>query len=278
MADALAGARRGARAGWVVVPATVTGPSHIRDGTSNQDRYRIGAPTSAVRVFAVADGAGSRQRSAEGAQFAVDAACRVADELFGGGAPDTLADWDRALAAHAHGCLRAFDEDVNGRVDSIRRSGTGTGSAREARTDFATTLLVVVAAAPWFGYWSVGDGFLVAYRDPGGAQLVLPPPLEREHSGQTVFLTSRQRDAQLRRGVLVDDNVVGLALCTDGLIEGLLGLDKGGYLAPPDLNAYFRRFSDPAADPGELSRQLQTPDFAASSGDDKTIVLAVRPR
>jgi hypothetical protein len=154
------------------------------------------------------------------------------------------------------------------------------GRAAE-RADFATTLCTVVATRDAVGYVSVGDGFVVARREPGGPQLIVPPPLDRDHAGLTTFLTSRTRAAAVRQRVIVDDRIRGLAVSTDGLLDALLGLevdrDQGRYfVAPPALDRYFDLVGAGGLDPAALSRTLASPDFAATSDDDKTLVLAVR--
>jgi hypothetical protein len=63
---------------WRVVPATVTGPSHVSQGLGNQDNLIAKAIADRVLVLAVADGAGSREYSDEGSKFAVRAAWHVA--------------------------------------------------------------------------------------------------------------------------------------------------------------------------------------------------------
>jgi len=147
-----------------------------------------------------------------------------------------------------------------------------------ARADFATTLLAAVVAPPWFVWVSVGDGFLVVDRDPGGVHLVVAPPTDREFQGETTFLTSADRLAALRYDVLLDPLARGLALCTDGLMEGLLTLESNPPLpaAPPEMVAYFDYVRDRTKESAGLERTLASPEFAATSGDDKTIAMVVR--
>lgn len=267
---------------WRIVPASTIGPNHVKLGAQNQDAMKCEPLPSGAQVLAVADGAGSQPRSALGALFAVEAAADAGQEIFGGRLPGTADEWRAAAARYAELCVAWFDQRVESAVEDINRQAVARGtSAKAARAQFATTVLAVVMAPPWFCCVSVGDGFVVVGRDPGGAHLVVPPPVDRGDAGQTVFLTSSGREAWLRREVLYDPAVYGIALCTDGLIEGLLDYDHGPNgdllpMAPASFTGYFRYFANPANDANELTRKLLSQEFAGTSGDDKTMILAVR--
>jgi hypothetical protein len=253
--------------GWRIVSASVTGSAHTDNGIENQDAYAC-RPLDDGFVLAVADGAGSRRRAATGARLAVDAACVAAERCLdaapagAAGAPrfatTTLALFDAALAA-----LTAAD---------------GAGSP----ADYATTLLALVARPPRYLYLSVGDGFLVVAHEGGGAHLVVPPADEPVGDlGSAVFLTSPDRAGDVRSGLIVDTAVHGVALCTDGLIEAVLAADqwpdgRQRLRAPDDFDRYLTMFGPARAEATELTRRLQSPEVAATSVDDKTMVLAVR--
>jgi serine/threonine protein phosphatase PrpC len=265
---------------WRVISATAKGPGHASLHRPNQDR-EITRPVGddGTWVYAVADGAGSRTRSDHGALLAVEAAATAAETVFSrSGAPATLSDWQVAVKSFVKECLDAFDRRVSAEVQGLR--AVSGESADQLHGSFATTLLAVVAAPPYFAYLSVGDCFLVVDRDPGGPHLVVTAP-EREHAGATVFLTSRNRGSDLSYGVIMDARIRGLALCTDGLCEGMLAIQQAAdgrihQLAPPEFRVYFDHFSSPAVDGAELTMKLLSKEFAATSSDDKTIVLAVR--
>jgi len=262
--------------GWRIVPASVHGSNHIEEARENQDCLgfrRLGTGY----VVAVADGAGSRSRSATGSRLAVDAACDAAEQVFeeqvfaGPGEPATLAEFRKAGRRFAGLCLSLFDD----RLAALLRVGPPT-----AVSDYATTLLAVVARPPYFAFLSVGDGFLIVQHGSAGARLLVAAEPDPDDHG-TVFLTTDNRERELRCGVLADADLTGLALCTDGLTEGLLAVrhEPGRprrYLAPDSLAAYFQIFADPHTRAGELARQLDSAEFAATSGDDKTMIVAVR--
>ncbi|MBM2620936.1 protein phosphatase 2C domain-containing protein [Actinoplanes sp. LDG1-06] len=266
--------------GWRVISASVAGPNHASVGVENQDSMRTGVVGKGLHLLAIADGAGSQPRAAHGSRLSVDAARDAADRVFPV-APRTLAEWRAASHRFAAACLAHFDDLVDRALTPLRARPTATGANMAARAEFATTLLALVADPPFYAYVCVGDGFLVMERVPGGSHLVLPPPSGRDTASETVFMTSPGRERDLRYGVVVDTAVCGIALCTDGLIDGLLDATRASdgrthLRAPEDFDAYFAAFRAPGVDGSELSRKLQSREFAASSGDDKTMVLAVR--
>ncbi|HEX4724705.1 MAG TPA: protein phosphatase 2C domain-containing protein, partial [Pseudonocardiaceae bacterium] len=87
----MAGSDRGTR--WRIAAASVAGPNHVMSAVSNQDKLRVHRLDNGAMVFAVADGAGSRSRSEEGALCAVDAAVSAARHLFNGRLPANDTDW-----------------------------------------------------------------------------------------------------------------------------------------------------------------------------------------
>jgi hypothetical protein len=263
--------------GWRITAASVIGAGHVRGNLPNQDRWRAEPVGPDVQLLTVADGAGSRSRAEYGAEFAVAGAHRAALEVFGAGAPGTLTAWRAAARRFASGCLREFDLRV---VDEMRRIAQNGDDEDDLWRSFGTTLLAVVTAPPYLCFVSVGDCFLVVDRDPGGPHLLVAAA-EREHAGGTVFLTSRGRDRHLSYGVVVDDRISGLAVCSDGVSEGMLAVRTApdGRLqqrAPAEFGTYFAHFGNPRSTSAELATKLESPEFAATSNDDKTIVMAVR--
>jgi Protein phosphatase 2C len=247
-------------ASWRVVAGSVAGPQHANVELSNQDSARQRMLPGRLHALAVADGAGSAARATLGSNFAVEAAIEAAVRCFPE-PPVGLAGWRSATLAFADECLSGFDEEV--------------AHAGGARADYSTTLLAVILAPPFLAYVCVGGGFLVAQRDPGGSSLVVAPRAE------AVYLTSPHRDEELRHGVLADTALSGVALGTGGVVDGMLEAayapdGSAHHVAPAGFNEYFEMFRDDAVDARVLSRRLRSREFAASSGDDKTLLMAVR--
>ncbi|GAA2347842.1 PP2C family serine/threonine-protein phosphatase [Dactylosporangium salmoneum] len=250
--------------GWRVVTAEAAGPLHLAGGGENQDAHayrRLGDGF----VLAVADGAGSAAWSACGARTAVAAACRVAEDLAGAPPRERSGWWD-LRRRYVSRFLHTFDAWV---------AGLGRPPA-----DLATTVLAVVAHPPAFLFVAVGDCFAVVEHAGGGTHLLVPPDTGPD-DGAAVFLTSPGRAASLRAELLFDPAVTGLALCTDGLVEPALAAGRGPaggrvLRAPQDFGRYFSAFAGPEHSPAMLTDRMHSPEFAAASADDKTMVLAVR--
>jgi hypothetical protein len=253
--------------GWRIVPATAHGVHHILAGRENQDSLayrRLGAGF----VVAVADGAGSRPRSALGSRLAVDTACDAAAR--------TLPAWPGSLSAFrvsARRFARQFFDLYDRRIAALARA-----QPRGEPGDYASTLLAVAAHPPCYTYLGVGDAFLVLQRGAQGPHLIVAG--DPDGGAATTFLTTPRRFAQVRRGVVADPGVTGLALCTDGLAEGMLTVElepdgRRRYGVPADFGGFFRAYADRDALAIGLTRHLNSPEVSATTGDDRTMVLAV---
>ena len=122
---------------------------HLRDGLECQDaRGHAFEPATASYVLAVADGAGSRPRSAEGATLAVGIAVEASTRrLASAGLPRTPDAWHAWLADSFAAVVDAF-------LDTTARIG-------RSPADFAATLTVAVLAPPFIGTISLGDGIVI---------------------------------------------------------------------------------------------------------------------
>lgn len=191
---------------------------------------------------------------------------------------------DGFVLAVAHGCRSALDAwlAVAAARDAARAVLAGPPAARPAwpglARDYAaavlgtvdpaaTALLALVARPPRYLYLSTGDCFLVVEHRRGGAHLIAPP------DGTT---------NPGHAGVIDDARITGVAAATGGLRDGMLGADRAAdgshrLLAPADFTGYLRAFATPGAGPADLRRRFESDAFAATSADDKTIVLAARP-
>jgi hypothetical protein len=253
---------------WRIVPATAMGVHHILAGRENQDSFacrRLGAGF----VVVVADGAGSRPRSALGSRLAVDTACNAAARVLPAW-PGSL----RAFRAAERRFVRDFFDLYDRRLTALTRA-----RPRSHPGEFASTLLAVVAHPPCFAYLSLGDAFLVAQRGGDVPQLLIAG--DPDGTDATTYLTTAGRMGHVRQGVVADAAVTGLALCTDGLAESMLTVDVGAdgrrsYAVPTDFSGFFNVFADREAFAVELTRHLNSPAISATSGDDRTMVLAVR--
>jgi hypothetical protein len=244
--------------GWRVLGASVEGTSHLGGDLGCQDAHAV-VQEAGWLIVAVADGAGSAPRAAEGAALAV-----------------------RAVVEHGRG--RILDPDAGdldaGDVDAAGLAADCIGAARLALEDLAgddelgdlaTTLLVVVGRGAQLGLAQVGDGAVVV--DSGGASRVVGAVDRGEYLNETVFVTSSGWE-DARRVDVVEAQVDGIAVMSDGL--QLLALD----LATMEAHEpFFRPLWDFArraeATSDELAAFLASERVCARTDDDKTLVLAV---
>jgi hypothetical protein len=254
---------------WRVRGVSVQGYSHLRDGVECQDAHRHGfEPSTGAYVLAVADGAGSRARSAEGATLAVGLAVDIAlERLARDGVPATADEWHASLRAWFNGILEAFR-------DTTRRLGAEPSA-------FAATLTVAVLAHPWLGLMSLGDGLVVvgAEAEDGGESLhlvVFAPP-SGEFVNETTFLTSDRAVDQVTFRCLFDEGLTALLLATDGI--GPVGIQRSGDVRRPNptfVEPVLDHLTGARANPTEVTRLLLEDRINRVSADDKTLLAAVR--
>jgi hypothetical protein len=228
---------------WQVVGASVAGASHRRRGVECQDAHAV-VRTDTGLVIAVADGAGSAPRAAEGAQLAVTAAAYWSRR----GISDPV-----AILSRARTCLRTWA----GSVASLR--------------ELATTLSVVVLTPRTVKVAQIGDGAVVLMRDNGFE--LLRAVEAGEYLNETVFLTSTGWRAHMRRDSRPIDGVTGVAVFSDGL--QLVALDLAASQAHPGFfNPLFDFAAAPDATDDELAAFLASERVRARTDDDSTLVLA----
>jgi len=244
---------------WRVTAASVPG-SKRTSGELGDDAHAW-AVEGGWLVAAVADGAGSARRSAEGATLAAaffveHFAWALAEE------PTVSAD-------------RLFDSFEATRVALKRLCRRAGGSLN----DFATTLCVAVASDTEVWAAQVGDGAVVVQAAEGYAALA--STTRGEFLNETTFLTSPswRREASVERRSMASPS---LALLTDGL--GLLALDlaSGVPHAPffGPLFTFCARTDDATGggtDEGTegLQRFLRSERVGSRTDDDLTLLIAL---
>jgi hypothetical protein len=249
---------------WRVRGASVQGYSHLRDGVECQDAYRhIFSESAGAHVLAVADGAGSRTRSAEGAAMAVGfATALLAESVESAGRPDSVEGWHAILG---DGCERV----VSIFLETAERMGPDPG-------EFAATLTAVVLAYPWAGILTIGDGLVIARADDHGGgdtfHLVSSAGAAGEYVNETVFLTSVAATADASIDCLYDPGLTAVMLATDGLAPAAVRR-HGGQRRPN--RSFLEPLLDSLDEPTEIARLLLDDRINALSADDKTLLMAV---
>ena len=235
---------------WTVLGGSATGTTHTSAGIGCQDAHAwfVGGGSC---CFAVADGAGSRPRSAEGSVAAVESVVEMVRAARSSAVPsvETLFDGARARLeglASEEGC------DVD---------------------EFATTLAVVVVTDDRCEVGQVGDTIVVV-RDVGGALRAIAPAEKFEYANETAFLSAGSWRDHLRGERLPSSSISGVALSTDGLRFKILDDLTEGTPFVPFFEDVFVWFDSGVATPDAVARFIDGLDD--QSGDDKTLVVAAR--
>lgn len=246
---------------WRLVGASVTGEAHLRGGLPCQDAFAARRLPQNLLLLVAADGAGSAPRAREGAQFAVDRAVSILSDALEDGCPaaDDAAYLIRATVQQTHLALLTLAE-----------------GAQVAAGQYATTLAVALVAEDWMVAGQIGDGVIVT-RGSGGYQVLIAPH-RGEHVNETLFLTSEPGPASLELRTLAPAPD-GIAMMTDGLATLAVHQKSGTAYAPffDPLLAFAARVDGDAAQE-QLASFLASARVSERTGDDKTLILAVRER
>lgn len=247
---------------WRIVGASVEGTSHRARAAGCQDAFASRALPDGTLVLAVADGAGSAPRSAEGAARAAEHMVTSVRRMALKRRPVTDDDWARVIR-------RAF---LNARLSVL---AVARGARRPPR-DFATTLTCAVLTDERLVVGQVGDGLVVA-RD-GNGQLHAPVrPSRGEYANETAFLTMPGMTHALQVAV-TPVRGEAVAVMTDGLLR--LAAKVPGYEPFPPFFAPLFAFADSATDTARsvdaLAQFLDSERVNGRTDDDKTLVLAAR--
>lgn len=262
---------------WRAVGVSVAGASHLRLGLPCQDAQGFAVHPSGALLVALADGAGSAERSELGAQAAVEAALAAMRAALDVGLPSGCEGWETLLrevfAAARAEVLRLAGEDA-----ALDGADGDEAEAPFNPRAYACTLTCAIAAGDWLAVGQVGDGAVVAVDQEDGLFAVTRPQ-RGEYANETHFLV--QEDALDRLAVeVVEQPARGLAVMSDGLIRLALKLPSqephGPFFQP--LFRFAESIQDPAEASAQLAAFLDSERVNARTDDDKSLVLAVRVR
>lgn len=266
---------------WRVVAAKAVGTSHRRVGQRCDDHFGCLTLSNAVQILAVADGAGSATRGAEGARIAVTAVLDAAQQTFlDGQQPESEQAWT----------------DLVHRVVVAARLAVETATAQSLTTipgellenmetqplllaaplrEYATTLLLAILAPERLALLQLGDGMIVAQAGNGVCWCPVPPSNDREYVNDTHFLTDLDYRNHVHTALLKVGDVHGVALLTDGL-QVLASTMTSQQPYPPFFSPLFAFAAKPTASDADLEAFLNSDRVCQRTDDDKTLVLAVR--
>ena len=248
--------------GWQIIGASVTGTSHAKTGTLCQDAHAF-RHLGGMAVLVTADGAGSADRSDEGATTAVETAAAALEEALGRGWPATESEWQGL-----------YDRVFTQARAAVVYMAEAQGLAPRA---FASTLLCAVASDEGLAVAQLGDGLAVATLD-GGEWYLAATPQRGEYANETYFLIQGDRLPTVDVRVFPEP-VQAVAVMTDGLLRLVLDLNRNQPHKPffQPLLAFAAQSADPAEANAQLSAFLGSERVCARTDDDKTLVLAARP-
>ena len=264
------GERRPGRSGWRVAAATAAGSSHTRDGLPNQDAVAhrlVKTGRGQVAIIAVADGAGSAQRSDEGSRLAVATAV---DALSKGIERKPAAGRVEHLASSL--VRTAIKRARNSVVRHARRENV------EPR-ELASTLIVAVASERLITAAQVGDGAVVAFNLCDGSARTLCAAHTGEYANETTFITSRTRPHRVASvGHAAGSDYDTLALITDGLQNLALTMpERAAFMGfwNPMLHD-LAQTDEPEVVPDRLHGFIGGERVQSRTSDDVTIAMATR--
>lgn len=244
---------------WHVVAASVIGKAHLQQNKGNEDFFCLASRLDGSLVLSVADGAGSASCGAEGAELATTSVISFLSEVI---LPTSEKSWQTLMletAQHIHSVIETH----------------AISQQKEAR-DFASTLLIAVLTPSFIAALQIGDGAIVGMNSETMTRL--SQATHGEYASETVFVTSEDYLEHCSCVVESSENLIGLALLTDGLEPVAINLQTGEPFAP-FFNPLFR-FASSEKNAYEKSQALS--EFLASERlskrtyDDKTLVLVVR--
>jgi hypothetical protein len=251
---------------WRLLGASVAGTSHAKSGLHCQDAHAY-REVAGCALSAVADGAGSAERSGEGAHCASQAALAALADALAGGWPATPDLW-QDLFAVAFAAARSQIEQLSASAGLPARA-------------FATTLLCAVLSDQGLAVAQLGDGIAAAFSPMGNPQstgdwFLAAEPQRGEYANETYFLS--QPDSLQHVVVAVySEPVRALALMTDGLLRLVLDGNHQPHVAFfQPLLTFGVEVDNDAQGNGLLADFLESERVCARTDDDKTVVLALR--
>jgi hypothetical protein len=256
---------------WLTARASVTGASHLQAGTECQDSNAIIVSENNKWLIAVvSDGAGSAARSKEGSELTV--------EVFSNALQSVALELDKRPPGHW------INDLVITKVIKVREELSLLAGGDNLK-DFHCTLLAVLIGAQGGFSIHLGDGAIIGGRTAGikvpedlftENNIYISPPENGEYSNETFFITEGNWVKHLRITPLPSLDWVFLgtdgatALAMDGDI-----IPRDKFIIPVIKNVFY--FDSENLRNSALEKILSDTKASKITGDDKTIVLAIRP-
>ena len=259
---------------WIEACARATGVSHEAAGQPCQDAadsrtvpYGMQKKTPYTVILAVADGAGSAERSDEGSRLAVESALDIIESEL------RPRRGKRPRRRGTRNLTRFLAEAFAGAAEALAKKAQQDGT--DVR-QYATTLLIAVAVGDVVAAGQTGDGAIVA-RTGDQEYRTLITPQRGQYRNETTFITEPRSAPQI---VAEKTAVDRLVLFTDGL-EGLVIVQADGSPHAPFFNGLFRWIERQNGDrkairDGLEKSLLKAPRTRSKTHDDLSIAVACR--
>lgn len=251
---------------WKVVSASVTGFSHVADGTPCQDAHAVSVLDNGWFVGITSDGAGSAAHAAEGSRILCQGLLTYLAVYI-----DELHELARRVCLEESEIRKVIVEAVE-LVREKLLAETMDGSL----SDFHATLVGVIAGPSGGLFFHVGDGVGCATNATEHSSFVISLPENGEYANETFFFTQHDWQSHLRLTPFGPDYNL-IVLMSDGVSPFAMG--PGGqephlpFLTP--LSTYFSA-NDSLAGHKALVSTLESEKIRPITGDDKTLLWAMR--
>ena len=255
---------------WKIGGVSIAGFSHLEEDIPCQDAHAFRIKDDGQMIAAVADGAGSAHLSHIGAQAFVDTVVsriyhQLSLEKFD---PQRIASW--------------IVTSVNETRDQLIRHGDELQGDRRLRSpklsDFAATLIVVVANLDGGAFFHVGDGAGTAFTLVNNAEVTVSKPHNGEYANETYFLTMDDWESYLRITPFIEKNADTILLMSDGVTP--MAMSKG--CATPEFEKFvnpvvkFLNANDKETGEAGVASELSADGVRKITGDDKPLLWAIR--
>ena len=248
---------------WRLIGAAVPGAGHLKDGILCQDVCAYRSFGLGLALIALADGSGSAARGGDGAHCAVETALAALEAALEPGPPESSGGWMSLLQGVFLSARLGLEELAESEDAPLR--------------DFATTLICAVAGPGWLAAAGLGDGVLVALRRDGRLFTALLPQ-RGEYANETLFLTAGPAIEQMNM-YIAEEEIAALAVMSDGLTRLALefpAMEPHRTFFEPVLS-FAAHLEDQEKGIRRLGEFLSSDKVSARTGDDRSLVLAVRP-
>ncbi|MEM1367465.1 MAG: PP2C family serine/threonine-protein phosphatase [Cyanobacteria bacterium P01_H01_bin.15] len=246
---------------WRIGAASVMGTRHSQNNLPCQDAHCWEILSSEVLVMAIADGAGSASRAAQGSQLAVTQALERLKSELREQFPANELSWRKASLKILKQLRTDFKAQANQEGGSL--------------DDLSTTLIFGVMTPQLVAVTQVGDGAAILQDALGRLKALTLPPQEDPSLEITTFLTSPSalKSAQFTYHW---GRHARLALLTDGLQLLALKLPQGEPHEPffKPLFRYIAQSQNPTEASEEIAKFLNSERVRDRVDDDLTLFLA----